>query len=69
MSNEEFREFVLSSISPNAQFDGSSFSLELSYDDYLLSYRSILKILQREVGDYEVSYDFNLKKAKFFQNT
>lgn len=69
MKTEELREFVLSSISSNARFDGTSFSLEQSYDEYLVSHRSILALLSREVSEYESNYDFNLKKARYFLKT
>jgi hypothetical protein len=69
MTNEEFRDFVLSSISDRACFDlpPRGFSLRQSFDDYLVIQRSILGILSRDLGvEYRSSYDFNVKKSAFF---
>lgn len=67
MNQQEFREWVADAISSQARLNGQlGFSLQLSYDEYLMSARRILEQLSQEVGPYSSSYDFNLKKASFF---
>jgi len=68
MSTPAFRDFVTSSISREAQFDGNlGFSLRMSYDRYLASSRKMLATIADRTGEtYHSDYDFNLKKATFF---
>lgn len=67
MNQQEFREWVTTAISDRARMESAlSFSLPLSYDDYLITSRPILEQLNQKVGLYASSYDFNLKKARFF---
>ena len=68
MSTEQFRDFVRSSISKDAQFDSNiGFSIRMTYDRYLASSRLMLATISGQTGEnYYSEYDFNLKKASFY---